>query len=52
MGAEIGICQWFDYEDRAEVDRRVVLLDEAGIRHLRTGVSWADWNAKVAIEAE
>jgi CDP-paratose 2-epimerase len=38
-----GICQWFHFEDHASVERSVSLLRELGIRHLRTGISWADF---------
>lgn len=38
-----GICQWFHYEDDESLDRAVELLHELGIRHLRTGISWADY---------
>jgi beta-xylosidase len=37
----LGICQWFHFEDpRLEVGVR--WLRELGVRHLRTGLSWAD----------
>ena len=39
-----GICQWFHFDDPAAVDRSITLLRELGIRHLRTGVSWADYH--------
>jgi beta-xylosidase len=39
---EIGICQWFHYED-ARLDDAVRMLRKLGVRHLRTGLSWADW---------
>lgn len=37
----LGICQWFHFEDH-RLDRAVELLRELGVRHLRTGLSWAD----------
>jgi CDP-paratose 2-epimerase len=40
---KLGICQWFHYEDYKSLDRAVAALHELGIRHLRTGVSWADY---------
>lgn len=40
----IGICQWFHYQDYQAVERSVALLHELGIRHLRTGISWADYH--------
>lgn len=39
----IGLCQWFHYEDRRAVERTIELMGELGARHLRTGVSWADY---------
>lgn len=40
---ELGICQWFHYEDYDTVRTAVRLLRDLGVRHLRTGVSWADF---------
>ncbi|HEY9154199.1 MAG TPA: hypothetical protein VIM69_03650, partial [Opitutaceae bacterium] len=37
----MGICQWFHFEDH-RLNRAVELLRELGVRHLRTGLSWAD----------
>jgi beta-xylosidase len=39
---ELGICQWFHFEDH-RLDDGVRWLRELGVRHLRTGLSWADW---------
>jgi beta-xylosidase len=38
---ELGICQWFHFED-PRLDSAVRWLRKLGVRHLRTGVSWAD----------
>jgi beta-xylosidase len=38
----LGICQWFHFEDH-RLDSSVEWLRRLGVRHLRTGVSWADW---------
>jgi beta-xylosidase len=38
---ELGICQWFHFEDH-RLDDAVRLLQQLGVRHLRTGLSWAD----------
>src|ERR1051325_11102254 len=38
---EFGICQWFHFED-PRLDDAVKWLRELGVRHLRTGLSWAD----------
>jgi CDP-paratose 2-epimerase len=40
---KLGICQWFHFEDDATLGRAVQLLRELGVRHLRTGISWADY---------
>lgn len=39
---EFGICQWFHFEDH-RLDLAVEWLHRLGVRHLRTGLSWADW---------
>jgi beta-xylosidase len=38
---QMGICQWFHFEDH-RLETAVRLLRELGVRHLRTGLSWAD----------
>jgi beta-xylosidase len=37
----LGICQWFHFEDH-RLDDAVRWLRTLGVRHLRTGLSWAD----------
>ncbi|HEX3216819.1 MAG TPA: beta-xylosidase [Aestuariivirgaceae bacterium] len=37
----LGICQWFHFEDHRLADA-VRWLKRLGVRHLRTGLSWAD----------
>ena len=39
---EIGICQWFHYEDH-RLDDAVRRMKDLGVQYLRTGLSWADW---------
>ncbi|MGY0715256.1 beta-xylosidase [Azospirillum argentinense] len=39
--AEMGICQWFHFEDH-RLDDAVSWMKRLGVRHLRTGLSWAD----------
>lgn len=36
-----GICQWFHFED-PRLDDAVKWLKHLGVRHVRTGLSWAD----------
>ncbi|MFN7141130.1 MAG: beta-xylosidase [Limisphaerales bacterium] len=38
---ELGICQWFHFEDH-RLDDAVKWLKKLGVKHLRTGLSWAD----------
>jgi beta-xylosidase len=38
---DFGICQWFHFEDH-RLDDAVCWLKKLGVRHLRTGLSWAD----------
>jgi beta-xylosidase len=38
---DLGICQWFHFED-PRLDDAVVRMRELGVRYLRTGLSWAD----------
>jgi len=38
---EVGICQWFHFED-PRLDEGVQRLKELGVTYLRTGLSWAD----------
>jgi beta-xylosidase len=38
---ELGICQWFHFEDH-RLDDAVRWLKRLGVRRLRTGLSWAD----------
>lgn len=38
---DMGICQWFHFEDH-RLDEAVLWLRRLGVRHLRTGLSWAD----------
>jgi beta-xylosidase len=38
---DLGICQWFHFEDH-RLDDAVRWLRKLGVKHLRTGLSWAD----------
>lgn len=38
----LGICQWFHFEDH-RLESALDWLRRLGVKHLRTGVSWADW---------
>ena len=39
---ELGICQWFHFEDH-RLYSAVDWLRKLGVKRLRTGLSWADW---------
>jgi hypothetical protein len=39
---ELGICQWFQYGDERGLELAVRWLERLGVRHLRTGLSWAE----------
>ena len=39
---EMGICQWFHFEDH-RLDTAIELLQRLGVKRLRNGLSWADW---------
>ena len=47
--AGMGICQWFHFQDH-RLDEAVRWLRKLGVRHLRTGLSWADSLRPGAIE--
>jgi len=38
---QMGLCQWFHFEDH-RLDDAVAWMKRLGVRHLRTGLSWAD----------
>jgi len=38
----MGICQWFHFEDH-RLESAVQWFRNLGVRHVRTGISWADW---------
>ena len=38
---ELGICQWFHFEDH-RLDDAVAWLQRLGVKYLRTGLSWSD----------
>jgi CDP-paratose 2-epimerase len=40
---ELGVLEWFALGERERVERVVERLTALGVRHVRTGVSWADW---------
>ncbi len=43
---EIGVLEWFHLNDFEHVKSAVSSLQELGVKHLRTGISWADYFTK------
>ena len=41
FAGEMGLCQWFHFEDH-RLDEAVNWMKRLGVKHLRTGLSWAD----------
>jgi beta-xylosidase len=39
--AQMGLCQWFHFHDH-RLDDAIAWMKRLGVRHLRTGLSWAD----------
>ncbi len=46
---EMGICQWFHFEDH-RLELAADWLKTLGVKRLRTGISWADWCRPNAVE--
>jgi beta-xylosidase len=47
--SELGLCQWFHFEDPRLVDA-IGWLRKLGVKRLRTGLSWADSRRPGALE--
>jgi beta-xylosidase len=45
---ELGICQWFHFEDH-RLEFAVEWLKRLGVTRVRTGLSWADWRRPNAV---
>lgn len=41
-GPEIGVLQWFHVGEHERVEKTLQELNKLGIKHIRTGLSWAD----------
>jgi beta-xylosidase len=46
---QMGICQWFHFEDH-RLDDAVRHLQDLGVRYIRTGLSWADYYRDNALD--
>ena len=44
LADKMGVCQWFHLDDDRLLAASIEALDRLGVRHLRTGISWADWH--------
>ncbi len=42
--AGVGVCEWVYWREEARLQRMVCRMRELGIRRLRTGIGWADWD--------
>ena len=40
----LGVLEWFEIGEHDRVERVLAELGELGVRHLRTGISWAGWH--------
>ena len=50
LAERLGICQWFHFDDDRAVEACAGLMQELGLKHLRTGVSWADYHRPGGVE--
>ena len=41
---QFGVCQWFHFQDAASLKLTLRSMSELGLKHLRTGISWADYH--------
>jgi beta-xylosidase len=49
VAGDMGLCQWFHFEDHRLHDA-VAWMKRLGVRHLRTGLSWADYYRPNALD--
>jgi beta-xylosidase len=40
----VGVCEWVYWRERSRFDRMVDQLRALGVKRLRTGLGWADWD--------
>ena len=45
----VGICEWVYWQERDRFERMLRLLSELGVRKIRTGIGWADWDRPGAV---
>ena len=39
----VGVCEWVFWREQARLERMVGRLADLGVRRVRTGIGWADW---------
>jgi len=47
---DVGVCEWIFWREQARFERMLRLLRDLGIRRVRTGIGWADWDRPDAAE--
>jgi beta-xylosidase len=50
VGAGVGVCEWVYWQESERFSRMLRVLREMGVRRLRTGIGWADWDRPGAQE--
>jgi beta-xylosidase len=40
----VGVCEWVYWQERARFQRMLRVLRALGVRRVRTGIGWADWD--------
>jgi beta-xylosidase len=48
-GRGLGVCEWVYWREEARLQRMVTRLRELGVRRVRTGIGWADWDRPGAL---
>ena len=46
----VGVCEWVYWQERQRFVQMVALLKQLGVRRVRTGIGWADWDRPDAVE--
>ena len=46
----VGVCEWVYWQEPARFARMLSLLRELGVRKVRTGIGWADWDRPGALD--
>jgi beta-xylosidase len=46
----VGVCEWVYWQEEARFSQMLALLRSLGVRKVRTGIGWADWDRPGAVE--